>query len=38
MGGGCLLLTLAAFLLTAGVLGDIYGRREVFASGLASFP
>jgi EmrB/QacA subfamily drug resistance transporter len=30
-------LTLAAFLLTAGVVGDIYGRREVFASGLALF-
>ncbi len=30
-------LTLAAFLLTAGVIGDIYGRREVFAVGLAVF-
>src|SRR6202451_4762146 len=30
-------LTLAAFLLTAGVVGDIYGRREVFASGLVIF-
>src|SRR5271154_3959654 len=30
-------LTLAAFLLTAGVVGDIYGRREVFASGLVVF-
>jgi EmrB/QacA subfamily drug resistance transporter len=30
-------LTLAAFLLTAGVLGDIYGRREVFAIGLVVF-
>ena len=30
-------LTLAAFLLTAGVLGDIFGRREVFAIGLAIF-
>ena len=30
-------LTLAAFLLTAGVVGDIYGRRAVFASGLALF-
>jgi EmrB/QacA subfamily drug resistance transporter len=30
-------LTLAAFLLTAGVVGDIYGRREVFAAGLAVF-
>jgi EmrB/QacA subfamily drug resistance transporter len=30
-------LTLAAFLLTAGVIGDIYGRRAVFASGLAVF-
>ena len=30
-------LTLAAFLLTAGVVGDIYGRREVFAGGLVIF-
>ncbi len=30
-------LTLAAFLLTAGVIGDIYGRREVFAVGLGIF-
>jgi EmrB/QacA subfamily drug resistance transporter len=30
-------LTLAAFLLTAGVVGDIFGRREVFAVGLAVF-
>jgi EmrB/QacA subfamily drug resistance transporter len=30
-------LTLAAFLLTAGVVGDIFGRREVFAIGLAGF-
>jgi EmrB/QacA subfamily drug resistance transporter len=30
-------LTLAAFLLTAGVLGDMYGRREVFAIGLVVF-
>jgi len=30
-------LTLAAFLLTAGVVGDIYGRREVFGVGLAIF-
>ena len=30
-------LTLAAFLLTAGVVGDIYGRREVFAIGLVVF-
>jgi EmrB/QacA subfamily drug resistance transporter len=30
-------LTLAAFLLTAGVAGDMYGRREVFAIGLAIF-
>ena len=30
-------LTLAAFLLTAGVLGDIYGRREVFTIGLVIF-
>src|SRR5271165_5694949 len=30
-------LTLAAFLLTAGVVGDMFGRREVFAIGLAIF-
>jgi EmrB/QacA subfamily drug resistance transporter len=30
-------LTLAAFLLTAGVVGDMYGRRVVFAVGLAVF-
>jgi len=30
-------LTLAAFLLTAGVVGDIYGRRLVFAAGLGVF-
>jgi EmrB/QacA subfamily drug resistance transporter len=30
-------LTLAAFMLTAGVVGDIYGRRNVFAAGLAVF-
>jgi EmrB/QacA subfamily drug resistance transporter len=30
-------LTLAAFLLTAGVIGDIYGRRGVFAIGLVVF-
>jgi EmrB/QacA subfamily drug resistance transporter len=30
-------LTLAAFLLTAGVIGDIVGRRVVFAIGLAVF-
>jgi EmrB/QacA subfamily drug resistance transporter len=30
-------LTLAAFLLTAGVVGDMYGRREVFAVGLGVF-
>src|SRR5271165_3091314 len=30
-------LTLAVFLLTAGVVGDIYGRREVFAVGLGLF-
>jgi EmrB/QacA subfamily drug resistance transporter len=30
-------LTLAAFLLTAGVVGDIFGRREVFAVGLVVF-
>jgi len=30
-------LTLAAFLLTAGVLGDMFGRRGVFAIGLGVF-
>jgi EmrB/QacA subfamily drug resistance transporter len=30
-------LTLAAFLLTAGVVGDMYGRRVVFAIGLGVF-
>src|SRR5271163_4256631 len=30
-------LTLAAFLLTAGVAGDIYGRRKIFAIGLVIF-
>ncbi|MHB1584357.1 MAG: MFS transporter [Acidimicrobiales bacterium] len=30
-------LTLAAFLLTAGVIGDMFGRREVFAVGLGIF-
>ena len=30
-------LTLAAFLLTAGVIGDMYGRRGVFAVGLVVF-
>jgi EmrB/QacA subfamily drug resistance transporter len=30
-------LTLAAFLLTAGVAGDIYGRRKIFAIGLIVF-
>jgi EmrB/QacA subfamily drug resistance transporter len=30
-------LTLAAFLLTAGVVGDMFGRRIVFAVGLAAF-
>ncbi len=30
-------LTLAAFLLTAGVVGDIFGRRVVFAIGLVVF-
>ncbi len=30
-------LTLAAFLLTAGVIGDIYGRRTIFAVGLGVF-
>jgi EmrB/QacA subfamily drug resistance transporter len=30
-------LTLAAFLLVAGVVGDMFGRREVFAVGLGVF-
>jgi EmrB/QacA subfamily drug resistance transporter len=30
-------LTLASFLLTAGVLGDMYGRRVMFAVGLGVF-
>ena len=30
-------LTLAAFLLTAGVVGDMFGRRGVFAMGLGVF-
>jgi EmrB/QacA subfamily drug resistance transporter len=30
-------LTIAAFLLTAGVVGDIFGRRIVFAAGLTAF-
>ncbi len=30
-------LTLAAFLLTAGVLGDMFGRRGVYAVGVAVF-
>ncbi len=30
-------LTLAAFLLTAGVVGDMYGRRGIFAAGLVLF-
>src|ERR1700727_113830 len=30
-------LTLAAFLLTAGVIGDMYGRRVVFSVGLGLF-
>src|SRR6202166_3888663 len=30
-------LTLAAFLLTAGVVGDMFGRRGVFAVGLGVF-
>ena len=30
-------LTLAAFLLTAGVVGDMFGRRVVFAVGLVVF-
>jgi EmrB/QacA subfamily drug resistance transporter len=30
-------LTLAAFLLTAGSLADLYGRRKLFAAGIAIF-
>jgi EmrB/QacA subfamily drug resistance transporter len=30
-------LTLASFLLTAGVVGDMFGRRGVYAAGLAIF-
>jgi EmrB/QacA subfamily drug resistance transporter len=30
-------LTLAAFLLTAGVFGDMFGRRRIFAVGLSIF-
>src|ERR1700683_2752090 len=30
-------ITLASFLLTAGVVGDMFGRRRLFASGLALF-
>ena len=30
-------LTLAAFMLTAGALGDMFGRREMFAIGLGVF-
>ncbi len=30
-------LTLAAFLLTAGVFGDMFGRRRIFAAGLVIF-
>ena len=30
-------LTIAAFLLTAGVVGDMFGRRKLFAIGLAAF-
>jgi EmrB/QacA subfamily drug resistance transporter len=30
-------LTLAAFMLTAGVIGDMFGRREMFAIGLGIF-
>jgi EmrB/QacA subfamily drug resistance transporter len=30
-------LTLAAFMLTAGVLGDMFGRRKTFAMGLGLF-
>src|ERR687890_2174326 len=31
------LLTLAAFLLVGGSLGDLYGRRRLFSIGLAGF-
>jgi MFS family permease len=31
-------LFLAALLLVGGVLGDLYGRRKVFAVGVALFP
>ncbi len=31
------LLTLSAFLIPAGALGDLYGRRRIFAIGLAGF-
>ncbi len=30
-------ITLASFLLTAGVVGDMFGRRRLFATGLAIF-
>ena len=30
-------LTLAAFLLTAGVVGDMFGRRRVYAIGVVVF-
>jgi MFS family permease len=37
MGRGSLPLLLAALLLTGGALGDLYGRRNVFATGVAFF-
>src|SRR5437899_12999918 len=31
-------LTFASFMLTGGALGDLYGRKRFFMSGLALFP